>query len=165
MPRKIINYLNTVIYKIVCNDLDITDCYVGNTTKFTNRKSGHKYSCITPEDRGYNYNVYQCIRRNGGWDNWRMVEIEKYPCNDSNEACKRERYYYELLGASLNKNVPSRSSKEFDKYYRDNHKEYYKKYRDDNKEKMKIYQIRYREDNKLIKYWEKLRENNPLKIA
>ena len=76
MPRKIINYLNTVIYKIVCNDLNITDCYVGNTTKFTNRKSGHKYSCITPEDRGYNYNVYQCIRHNGGWDNWSMVEIE-----------------------------------------------------------------------------------------
>ena len=34
-------YANTIIYKIVCNDLNITDCYVGNTTKFTNRKSPH----------------------------------------------------------------------------------------------------------------------------
>jgi hypothetical protein len=162
MPRLNIDYSKTVIYKIVCNDINITDCYVGNTTRFTNRKYGHKYSCTTPTDKGYDYNVYQFIRTNGGWSNWSMIEIEKYPCLDSNEACKRERYHYELLGASLNKNVPSRTSKEFDKFYRDNHKEYYKNYRDEHKEKMKLYQIRYREDKQLIKMWEKLRENEPV---
>ena len=45
MPRKIINYTNTIIYKIVCNDLNITDLYVGSTTDFTNRKYNHKSSC------------------------------------------------------------------------------------------------------------------------
>jgi len=44
MPRKIINYTNTIIYKIVCNDLNITDLYVGSTTDFTNRKYNHKSS-------------------------------------------------------------------------------------------------------------------------
>ena len=31
-----------------------------------------------------------------------MVEIEKYPCSDGNEATSRERYHYEILHASLN---------------------------------------------------------------
>ena len=62
-----IDYSKTVIYKIVCKDLNITDCYVGNTTRFTNRKSQHKYSNITPENKSYNYNVYKFIRENVGW--------------------------------------------------------------------------------------------------
>ena len=40
------------------------------------------------------------IRENEGWNNWSMIEIEKYPCNDKNEACARERYWYELLNAN-----------------------------------------------------------------
>ena len=30
------------------------------------------------------------IRENGDWNNWSMIEIEKYPCNDDNEARARE---------------------------------------------------------------------------
>ena len=29
------------------------------------------------------------MRDNGGWQNWSMIEIEKYPCNDQQEATKR----------------------------------------------------------------------------
>jgi hypothetical protein len=32
------NYQNTVIYKIVCNDLSIKDLYVRHTTNFRKRK-------------------------------------------------------------------------------------------------------------------------------
>jgi len=151
MPKNEIDYSKTVIYKIVCKDLNITDCYVGNTTKFTNRKSQHKYSTITPEHKSYNYNVYKFIRDHGGWENWNMVEIEKWDCNDGNEASKRERYYYELLKATLNKQVPSRTHQEYDKKYREENKQYYQNYRDEpeNKEKMKNYQINYRNKNKL----------------
>ena len=38
MPRKETDYSKTVIYKIVCNDLTITDIYVGHTTDFVVRK-------------------------------------------------------------------------------------------------------------------------------
>jgi hypothetical protein len=38
MPKQPINYENTIIYKIVCNNLNINDCYVGHTTDFTRRK-------------------------------------------------------------------------------------------------------------------------------
>ena len=47
------------------------------------------------------------IRENEGWNNWSMIEIEKYPCNDKNEACARERYWYELLNANMNTYCPT----------------------------------------------------------
>eukprot|EP01038_Epipyxis_sp_PR26KG_P014805 gene14805-19891_t len=46
--------------------------------------------------------VYKTIIQNGGWDNWDMIELEKYPCLDANEAHGRERYYIEQLNANLN---------------------------------------------------------------
>ena len=43
MPKRIIDYQKTVMYKIVCNDLNIIkSLYVGHTTDFTNRKRQHK---------------------------------------------------------------------------------------------------------------------------
>jgi hypothetical protein len=30
------------------------------------------------------------MRYNGGWDMFRMIEVEKYPCKDKREAEKRE---------------------------------------------------------------------------
>ena len=42
MPKNNINYSNTIIYKIVCNDLNVKELYIGSTTDFYNRKSNHK---------------------------------------------------------------------------------------------------------------------------
>jgi hypothetical protein len=69
-----------------------------------------------------------------------MIEIEKYPCNDINEATARERYYYELLNAKLNTNYPGRNKTEYNKdYYQDN-QDNFKEYRENNKDKIqKIY--------------------------
>jgi hypothetical protein len=41
MPRLPIDYSKSIIYKIVCKDLDVKDCYVGSTTNFTNRKNAN----------------------------------------------------------------------------------------------------------------------------
>ena len=95
MPRSNINYSNCIIYKIVCNDYNIKELYVGSTTEFTKRKYRHKANCTSPKYTEYEYKVYEFIRNNGGWDNWSMIEIEKYPCNDGNEARARERYWCE----------------------------------------------------------------------
>ena len=43
--------------------------------------------------------------------NWSMLEIEKYPCKDRNEAQVRERYWIETLNANLNKQVPTRTKR------------------------------------------------------
>jgi hypothetical protein len=117
MPRKPINYSNACIYKIVCNDINITECYVGSTTKFSTRKNQHKNNCNNENNRSYDIYVYKFIRDHGGWSNWDMLEIEKYECKDGNELRTRERYYIEHLKAELNKQVPTRTDAE---YYIDN---------------------------------------------
>ena len=105
MPVQNIDYSKTIIYKIVSIDLNIKDVYIGSTTNFKERKSSHK-RCS--KSVGACLKVYKTIQLNGGWDNWEMIEIEKYPCLDHNEATKRERYYYELLNANLNMVSPNR---------------------------------------------------------
>jgi hypothetical protein len=100
MPRLAIDYSKTVIYKIVCNDLSITECYVEHTTDFTRRKSNHKGHCNNEKGKSYDYKVYATIRKNGGWDNWTMVEVEKYPCKDANEATAKKREWFERLNST-----------------------------------------------------------------
>jgi hypothetical protein len=166
MPRLPIDYSKTIIYKIVCNDLNINDVYVGSTTDFTRRKRQHKHCCNSEKSKSYNYKVYQTIRCNGGWDNFTMIEIEKYNCNDSNEAHARERHYYELLNTTLNSQVPKRTSKAYyednKEAYKETSKAYSKKYYEDNKEQKKQYSKKYYEDNKEQKkqYYKKYYENN-----
>jgi hypothetical protein len=150
MPRLPINYSNTIIYKIVCNDLNITEVYVGHTTAFKERKSKHKQSCKNENNKDYNAKVYQYIRENGGWDNFSMIEIEKYPCNDFNEARARERYWYESLHPFLNERNPIRNAEEKQTYYKQHYilnQEHYKQYRENNKEKNQEYKKQYRIDN------------------
>ena len=45
MPKVEIDYSNTIIYKITCNDSTVTDKYVGHTTNFVQRKYAHKDGC------------------------------------------------------------------------------------------------------------------------
>jgi hypothetical protein len=117
MPRLPKNYANTIIYKIVCNDLTITDIYVGHTTNVSVRKTMHKSNCIYEKGKEYNSKLYTNIRANGGWENYTMVEIEKYPCKDATEARIKEREWFETLHARLNTLYPQRTKEE---YYADN---------------------------------------------
>ena len=66
MPKVPLNYQNTVIYKIVCNDLNIEDVYVGHTTNFTKRKYAHKYSSENQNGIQYENKIYKTIRKYGG---------------------------------------------------------------------------------------------------
>jgi hypothetical protein len=75
----------------------------------------------------YSYiNLYE----SGGWNNWEVIEIERRECIDNNDMAKRK-YWLEQRGATLNKQVPSRTKSE---YYVDN-QENFKQYRADNKKK------------------------------
>lgn len=133
MTKTKINYSNGVIYKIVCNDLDCKDLYVGSTTNFTNRKNLHKSACTNENSKRYNLKVYKSIRANGGWNNWSMVLIEHYPCKDGNELRAKERLWYEQLNGTLNSCIPNRSQKEQIKEYYKNNKE---KINDEKKQKI-----------------------------
>ena len=142
MPKNNINYSNTIIYKIVCNDLNVKELYIGSTTDFYNRKSNHKYKCNSENDKNYNLNIYNCIRVNGGWDNWSMIEIEKFPCKDSMEARSRESYWCEQLNATLNSNKPYLTNNEIKAYqseYKLNNKDKILEYYQNNKNKIAEY--------------------------
>ena len=112
MPRLPIDYSKTIMYKLVCNDLKITECYVGHTTEFNKRKCCHKTSCNNEKNKNYHEKKYIVIRDNGGWDNWSMIMIEEYNCKNKQEALKRERELYESLEATLNMIRPIVSNEE-----------------------------------------------------
>ena len=127
MPKAAMDYSKTNIYKIVCNDLTVKDCYVGHTTDMTKRKYRHKFVCNNEKDKAHNFKIYQIIRENGGWENWSMVLVEKFPCKDKYEACKRERELYEELDAKMNTYRPHRTQEELKEEHRQNDKQYKEK--------------------------------------
>jgi hypothetical protein len=46
MPKKPTDYSKTILYKLVCNDLNITECYVGHTTHFVKRRANIKIDAV-----------------------------------------------------------------------------------------------------------------------
>lgn len=145
MPK---DYKKSTIYKLVSNDLNITDIYVGSTTNFNRRKRQHKYTTHTEGSTNHNLPVYEFIRNNGGWDAWDMILIENYPCKDKHELHARERHYIELLGSTLNKVIPTRTRKERDIANHDKILEQKKEYRKNNIEKVKGWDKKHYEENK-----------------
>jgi len=135
---KTIDYTKTIFYKIICNDKNIKDCYIGHTTNFIRRKSAHKCRCNNENDKQYNYNVYKFIRDNGGWCNWSMIIIEEIQFDNKLDALCQEKKYIEEYKAILNKVIPSRNKKEYKlstrkRFYCDKFcKEYKNIIRDDN---------------------------------
>ena len=95
-------------YYIYClhND-DLPEYYVGHTKDLKERIRCHK-----KDSKKINYKVYKYINDNGGMNNFKMEVLDEVYCN-LQEAAKLERYYTELLGATLNSNVPGRTHKEY----------------------------------------------------
>jgi hypothetical protein len=112
MPKTEIDYSNTIIYKIFCKDPLIKDLYVGHTTNFVQRKHAHKQCCNNPKSCNYDCKLYNKIRENGGWNNWKMEIINFFNCRDHYEARQKEQEYFISLNASLNSIEPLPKPKE-----------------------------------------------------
>ena len=154
MPKTPMDYSKCCIYKIEHID-DESLVYVGHTTNFDKRKTSHKSGCYNENDTHYNLKVYQMIRQNGGWDMFKMLEVEKYPCADKREADRRENEVMKELRACMNTNNSFRTKEEITEYhtnYRELHKEKIqereKKYYEQNKPKKQEYNKEYYESNK-----------------
>jgi len=113
MVKNFMSYQNTIIYKIICKDKNISNTYVGLTINFEKRKRIHELDCNNFKKA----KLYDFIRENGGWNNWEMIILEKCCCQNRKDAGIREKYWYEKLNANLNKNYPSRNG---DEWYQDN---------------------------------------------
>ena len=116
------NYNESSIYKLCCRDPSIVDIYIGSTTNFIRRKHCHKSGCNNPNGASYNGLVYRFIRSNGGFENWEMIEVEKYNAHNKRHLESRERYWIEMLNPTLNGCMPIRTdddrAKSREKYIR-----------------------------------------------
>jgi hypothetical protein len=107
-----VDYQNTIIYKLCCLDVNVTEIYVGSTTNFKLRNQHHRNCCNNPAQKRYNQYNYQFIRNHGGYENWRMIVINEFPCKSNREAeCEEQRVMVEL-GATLNSKRAFRTEQE-----------------------------------------------------
>ncbi len=157
MPRIAIDYANTIIYKIQHNEKDEL-LYVGHTTDFTKRKSAHKTNTHSEGANTYNRQVYKMIRDNGDWNSFRMIEINKFPCNNRREAEAEEDRVMRELKATMNMNRAYRTQQDT----KDDAKEYRATNADEIKVKAKIYRENLNKDENgnltINAYCEKLRK-------
>lgn len=167
MPINPINFSNTIFYKIVCKNLNITELYVGHTTNFRQRKNDHKSRCNNDNSNNYNSSVYRCIRENGGFENWDMIVIHRQSCIDINEAKAIERGYIESLFATLNCNIPSTYIQAYRTGNKDDQREYNQSYYARNKEEILIDQAKYYQLNRerILETVKTYAGNNKAKIA
>jgi hypothetical protein len=126
-------YENSVVYKIVCLDPTITDCYVGSTTNLTRRKYNHKTRCCNKSKNNESYHnqfVYRFIRDHGGWDNWQFVLVRKYKhVKTKQQLIQKERKYIDKLKPTLNRVVPLQTPTEYYQVHKLEYLEHKKKYR------------------------------------
>ena len=157
MPKsKIQDY---IFYKITCLDNSCELCYVGSTVNWKARSHAHKNNCTNENSRVYNYKVYKTIRDNGGWVNFKMIEIGKAEQLSLRQAQKIEDDYRIELKANMNsircyvtEEQQREHNKEYDKQRYKNNIEYNKqknnKYRTNNRDKLKQKAQEYRTNNK-----------------
>ena len=100
MPKKLIN--DYIFYKIVCITDDIDLCYVGSTANWKERQREHKSRCNNENCNAYKSKKYEIIRANGGWENFKMVQIGTREQLTKREAEQIEDEYRIALKANMN---------------------------------------------------------------
>jgi hypothetical protein len=183
--QEVINYS---MYKIYPKNKELNYCYIGHTNDFNARKNQHRLISTIEEHNKSHFKIYQTIRENGGWDEWEMIEIEKFNGKNKLEARIREQELIKEYKANLNslsayiteeeraatkKEITEKYRqenkellKEQTKKYKEEHKEIIaeqmKKYRQENKDKIKEKTKEYKENNKeKFEEWDKIwREKN-----
>lgn len=153
-----VNYKQGKIYKIISSNTD--KIYVGSTCEkyLSKRLQKHKgkFKC----KKSY-YTSFEILKLG----DYQIILLESYSCNNRDELRARERYYIENNDC-VNKNIPSRTRKE---YYEDNfekERKYMKEYRGNHKEEGKEYQKKWYNKNKEeISKKSKLERKNKVKIT
>jgi len=160
MPKKEIQ--DYIFYKIACLDDSCDLFYIGSTANWKARNYTHKHNCTNENSTKYNYKVYQTIRENGGWYNFKMIQIGTREQLTKRQAEEIEDVYRLELKASMNgrrcyttEEQKREYQKEYHKEYYEANEEYFKEYREANKEHKKEINKEYREANK-----DKIKEYN-----
>jgi len=118
------------IYKILHND---TIIYIGSTRNLSSRIYAH-----------YNNNLYlykYCQENDILFENLSIETIDTYEDIEKQELLKREAFYIKKYTPPLNKNIPTRTMKEYrnqSEKYKEYHRTYYKKYMREYRAKNKL---------------------------
>lgn len=102
---------NVYIYKLYCKNPNIKHFYIGSTRNIKKRKSYHKVSTHNKKDTKYNRFMYEYIRNNGGFKNWKidiLKTLRNLEKNIQNNKLIRiiERHYIIKYNSLLNINLP-----------------------------------------------------------
>jgi len=92
----------------------VEEVYVGSTTNYRKRKNSHKEATLNPNNINYHETKYDFIRCNGGWENWIMNPLEKYPCKDNIEARLQEQEWIKKYDKVLNMRYAFRTDKQYE---------------------------------------------------
>ena len=141
-------YQRAKIYKIVDNTND--NVYIGSTCEPTlaRRLAKHRGNYnFYMNGKGFYVTSFKILEN----DNYDIILIENYPCNNKDELHARERYHIESNNC-VNKVIPNRKPKESHKCFYENNKEKIKanvkEYEEKNKENILKQKKEYRENNK-----------------
>jgi hypothetical protein len=140
--------INGVIYKLFCKNTDIKECYIGSSKDIENRMKLHKQDCNNENSNKYNYKLYEFIRANGNWGNFKYLILEQKEYENEEQLHMREQTFITLFRERNEKLLNERNAYRSEEYFKEYYKDYSKNYYENNKEKKKEYQNEYYEINK-----------------
>jgi len=147
------------MYKIVPKNKESIYCYVGHTADFNKRNDDHNNCATNTNNSKHHQLVYQTIYKNGGWDAWEMIEIEKYICSTRLQSRMREQQLIiehnaniNTLRAFITEDERKKRKQEITNKYKAEHveliKEQQKQYKQEHKDVIKEQMRKYRQENK-----------------
>ena len=98
-------------YKLMNDNDNTLECYVGSTQDINKRTLDHKSDCNNPHSEKYNMRLYAYIRQNGGFENWSVVVIEQQDNMDKPSKLARENTLMQQHQATLNKQSPGKHTR------------------------------------------------------
>ena len=140
------NYELGKIYKIIDNTND--NIYIGSTCErsLSIRIAKHraKYRMyIKNNSSGDYYTSFEILKN----DNFSIILLEDYPCENKDQLRMRERYHIEKLNC-VNKRIEGRTEQEYNKMYYEKNKEKLLNQYEMNKEAIKLKHREYRLKNR-----------------
>ena len=139
-----VKYENGKIYKIIDNTTD--NIYIGSTCeKLCRRLQKHKssYNCyLNPNVKQGYMRSFDILKNN----DYKIILIEDYPCENKEQLLSREQYYIDTLNC-INHNNQIHNNKEYSRKWRNNNRdhcnhksrEWTKKNRDKKNETNRLY--------------------------
>lgn len=139
------NYQDSKIYKIVnVNNLNDDYVYVGSTTQLLSQRiAEHRSDSLKKPSR----KLYQHIIGNGGWDNFKIILIEDFPCESKEQLVARENLWQKQMN-SIRSGLNMINSVFDVEAHKVNRAQSMKRYYENNKDKLKELKKQYYEINK-----------------